>query len=97
MLPIGIETRKTYRAVFSEPKVVVPPNAGPAQGGPAGAGMEVDTDPPAAVKSSDGENGRKRPLEDGTPGPAQSGVSKEASNAEGAAKKKKRKNKSSTG
>lgn len=101
------ETRRTYRAVFSEPKVIVPSaNIEVVKAQPAGAKPEpehpepmpteesAETTPPSAA----GANGKKRALDQGLQGgPETAGQSKKDNIGDGGARKKKKKNRQSQG
>ncbi|KAH9853598.1 PHP domain-like protein [Lenzites betulinus] len=60
-LVLRAQTRRTYRAVLSEPKVVIPPNGSTWQDAPD-AEMVLDQPPPEVLPDS-GANGKKRTLE----------------------------------
>lgn len=91
---IFTETRRTYRAVLSEPKVIIPSVAVP-----SAADVEMkegEAQPPAPAEQ--GANGKKRPLEQGgSNDPALSDLSattaQDGSNPDGASRTKKKKKK----
>ncbi|KAI0260767.1 PHP domain-like protein [Gloeopeniophorella convolvens] len=102
-LVLRAQTRKTYRAVFSEPRVVIPgaPEAGPA--GPEGAPLPAPAEPPkeqshgpapsdgtahASEPSGTAQAGQKRRARDNGPDAADAGPT-----GEGGRKRKKGKNK----
>ena len=90
----SLETRKTYRAVFSEPKVVIPAATRELQ--TADVEMKETQADPAMMSqevtsTSEAVTGKKRALEGGNPGISHADIAKD-----GVAKKKKKKNKSSS-
>ncbi|KAL7282328.1 hypothetical protein ACG7TL_003798 [Trametes sanguinea] len=106
-LVLRAQTRKTYRAVLSEPKVVIPDSASARRGadvemaesqGPAMSSVEQTlstTDPAQNV------NGKKRPLDPGAhtgtnPGIPTVDKDQEGGGGDGASRKKKKKNKPAT-
>ncbi|KAI0375530.1 PHP domain-like protein [Pilatotrama ljubarskyi] len=95
-LILRAQTRKTYRAVFSEPKVVIPDGASTAQ--PSDVEMAENTESASSLPEQ-GANGRKRPLEQGThagAAPSTQPANASSEGVEGAAsRKKKKKNKQS--
>ena len=103
VLIVSLETRKTYRAVFSEPKVVLPPNtigATPSQ--PGTVDTQLEEQRPIKVEESTPpkppENGKKRTLEESPlkGSGSQEQVKKEdGAIGEGGARKKKKKTKPS--
>ncbi|KAI0638071.1 PHP domain-like protein [Trametes polyzona] len=94
-LVLRAQTRRTYRAVFSEPKVVIPATA-LTQDAPDIEMAESHQQPNAQSGSEEG--GKKRPLEQGHQNeptvPSQSADgTKDGPGANGASRKKKKKNK----
>ncbi len=91
---IFIETRRTYRAVLSEPEVVIPSLAVP---GATDVEMkEEQTQMPALADQ--GTNGKKRPLEQGGPNDTTSSepsapATQDGLNPDGASRTKKKKKK----
>ena len=69
LLTIYVETRRTYRAVFSEPKVVLPPNTlGATSSQPGAVETQFEEHRPIKMEESTTpkppENGKKRTLEE---------------------------------
>ncbi|KAI0677136.1 PHP domain-like protein [Trametes maxima] len=103
-LVLRAQTRKTYRAVLSEPKVVIPSGSIsiPSADVEMSDKQPLPSEPTSACKnnSQSGANGKKRPLDEGAKAETAalttpSSASKEGAAAEGMSRKKKKKNKPS--
>ncbi|KAI9066757.1 PHP domain-like protein, partial [Trametes sanguinea] len=102
-LVLRAQTRKTYRAVLSEPKVVIPASASAQPS--TDAEMAENQGPslpsvehPPTTDSTQGANGKKRPLDQGAQAETGSAAppidaNKEGGREDGASRKKKKKNK----
>ncbi|EJF61142.1 PHP domain-like protein [Dichomitus squalens LYAD-421 SS1] len=102
-LVLRAQTRRTYRAVFSEPKVVIPSHTGGTTPPRAGSGESQPKQRPIKMEESTPPklfaNAKKRPLEESPqkgPGPAVQ-VKKEDGTAGESGARKKKKNKLSQG